>query len=233
MIRRSKRKDNFTMIPNNLLIDPELDWKDVGLLCYLLSKPDDWSVSVSHLAKQKKTGRDGVMAIIKRLRKAGYVLMKKLGSGEVEYVVHDEPKPDNPVQGQNRKIPERENPTLVKTDKTNKGLIVYLRTHEKYQVLSEEERSLFDEYIEMRKKKKLETTERIANRLLTKYHKFGRQQAVIEDAINANWRDFYPPRGNNNAAHKPVHKPNAAERMHETLKRIAREDTAEMGERVV
>ena len=44
----------------------------------------------------------------------------------------------------------------------------------------------------MRESIKVKTTERIAKRLLNTYFYLGRNPKIIENAINANWRDFYP-----------------------------------------
>jgi hypothetical protein len=61
-----------------------------------------------------------------------------------------------------------------------------------YKDLSKYEKDLFSEYLEMRKDIKVKTTERIINRLLNFYFKNGRNPKIIENAINANWKDFYP-----------------------------------------
>ncbi|CAH6961956.1 hypothetical protein VCHA34P129_40204 [Vibrio chagasii] len=95
-IIRTKQKNRFTTVNNQVFADGNLSFQAMGMLTYLLSKPDDWSVSPAHLAKvtngsAKKTGRDGVYAIIKELRKAGYVGAKKNQDGSCDYFVFDEP----------------------------------------------------------------------------------------------------------------------------------------------
>lgn len=57
--------------------------------------------------------------------------------------------------------------------------------------LSENEISLFNEYFEIRKKLKVQNTESIVKRLVSKYFEFGRNPKVIENAIINNWKDFY------------------------------------------
>lgn len=108
----------------------------MGMLSYLLSKPDNWSVSPSHLAKvthgtNKKTGRDGVYSILKELKCAGYIRTQKHSSGEMDYLVLDEPntpnadlelkqavslqtKPDTSYPDQGK--PDLDKPTLTNTD---------------------------------------------------------------------------------------------------------------------
>ena len=73
IIRSQKPEHSFTIVSNQVIDDDNLDWKDLGLLIYLLSKPDNWQVSLAHLAKQKRTGQDGVATAIKNLKQAGYI----------------------------------------------------------------------------------------------------------------------------------------------------------------
>ncbi len=105
MIIRSIRTQNFTIIPNLIVEDKSIDWKELGLLVFLLSKPDEWEVSVHHLAKQRKAGRDSVLNMLKTLRDAGYVVMNRKHEGGVDYVIYDTP--------QNRKKPLTENPEVA------------------------------------------------------------------------------------------------------------------------
>lgn len=71
-----------------------------------------------------------------------------------------------------------------------------------------EEALLFNEYIEMRKVKKLITTDAVKKRLLKKYFKFGRNLEIIEKAITGNWKDFYELKETNNGNNKPAYKTN-------------------------
>lgn len=125
MITRAKRKKtNYTHIWNSAINDEALDWKDLGLLVFLLSKPDDWVVSTKHLAAQRKTGIDGIKSSLKSLRAAGYVELQKLGSGHTNWIVHDTARSENPkVENPPLALePEVENPSegkstpLVNTD---------------------------------------------------------------------------------------------------------------------
>jgi len=105
MIIRSIRTQKYTVIPNLIIEDKNLDWKELGLLVFLLSKPDEWEVSVHHLARQRKAGRDAVLNMLKALRDAGYVEMKRKAEGGVDYIIYDTP--------QNRKKPQWENPEVA------------------------------------------------------------------------------------------------------------------------
>ena len=46
-IIRAKRDRNFTVIDNCVFADKQLSFAAIGLLCYLLSKPDNWLVQRS------------------------------------------------------------------------------------------------------------------------------------------------------------------------------------------
>jgi hypothetical protein len=138
MIIRTSRKNRFTVIPNDLLEDPSLDWKDLGLLVYLLSKPDNWEISVEHLKKQRKMGRDAIYKCLDAIIDAGYARREKQRDGTIDWFIFDDkltgesmtnpdikPNPEKPeeaLQSQILKSRITENPYYGKTD-TNKDLI--------------------------------------------------------------------------------------------------------------
>lgn len=139
MIIRSTRTQNFTIIPNLLLEDKNLDWKELGLLVFLLSKPDEWTVSVQHLAKQRKAGRDAILKSLKLLRDAGYVVMQRKHEGGVDYTIYDTPQKretpltENPVMADENQEPKpekplTENPTMGKATNGKSGHIVNTET---------------------------------------------------------------------------------------------------------
>ena len=74
IIRTVKNKDNPYVMINKLGIqDPNLTWAAKGLLAYLLSQPDDWSIYVKELIKHTSSGRDHTYTVIKELLKYGYM----------------------------------------------------------------------------------------------------------------------------------------------------------------
>ena len=122
-IIRSERRKNFTHIDNKVFADNVLSFRAMGLLGYLLSKPDNWSVSARHLATvTEKTARpvaiNAVHETLKELRQAGFIVMKKRHTGETDYFVFDEPqKPD--VEMPNQEKPNQEKPNQPKPDDEN------------------------------------------------------------------------------------------------------------------
>lgn len=105
----------------------------------------------------------------------------------------------------------------------------YLNAHEIFISLTFPEQSLFDEYLSIRKSMRLKNTDRIIDRLLKKYIEFGSNPAVIENAITANWKDFYEVKEYANGKHKQSGRKNAAETMHDTLKEIYQEASEREG----
>jgi hypothetical protein len=71
-IRRSPSRQSYTVVDNRILNDQALSIEAKGLLCYLLSRPDDWTVSLVHLGKLHKIGRDRLNRIMSEIRDAGY-----------------------------------------------------------------------------------------------------------------------------------------------------------------
>lgn len=73
MIIRSEKNNNYTTICNVALNDINLSLKAKGLWAFIMSKPDNWSVSSRGLETQLKEGRDAIMAALKELEDAGYL----------------------------------------------------------------------------------------------------------------------------------------------------------------
>ncbi len=110
-IIRSNCKTNYTVIDNRVFADHRLSFAAMGLLGYLLSKPDNWTISTAQLVTVtegtgKHTRRDGIAKLLNELKEKGFVQMKHKRTGGVDYVVFDHPK--------NGKIPQSENPTVGK-----------------------------------------------------------------------------------------------------------------------
>ena len=91
----------------------------MGMLGYLLTKPDDWLVIVSELVNvtketAKPTGKEGVYNILKELRDKGFIVVQKNSDGSTNYTVYDEPLPNQGKPNQGK--PNQAEPTLLNTD---------------------------------------------------------------------------------------------------------------------
>jgi len=114
LIVRSSLKDNFSVLPNELINDDRLSTEHLGLLVYLLSKPNDWQVRVKQLQNRFDMGRDKTRRILATLEQYGYIsrdIVRAEGKfSETRYIVMDSPEPENPAPEK----PETVNPTLTK-----------------------------------------------------------------------------------------------------------------------
>lgn len=121
-IIRIKKEVNYSIISNDLLVDPSLSWKATGLLSYLLHLPDDWNISTADLQKRKTDGRDSTKAALKELVDAGYVIYKKSkdesGKWKHEYFVHEKPQTEKPqTENPSTGKPSTENPSIIPSTK--------------------------------------------------------------------------------------------------------------------
>jgi DnaD/phage-associated family protein len=78
--------------------NPKLSWKAKGLLAYLLSRPDNWTVRFGDLVKRAPDGAHTIRGAMKELRKAGHVkVVAEREGGRVKqwiYTVHESPDGD-------------------------------------------------------------------------------------------------------------------------------------------
>lgn len=103
-IIRAARKAQFYNLPTTIVDDDRLSWEARGLLVYLLSKPDKWTVQVRDLINRtknaigKSAGKDKVYSIINELRAAGYIYREFKREGGsfvgVDYEVSETPDLD-------------------------------------------------------------------------------------------------------------------------------------------
>lgn len=72
IIRAKHDKQNkYFMMRRETAQDDGLSWAARGVLCYLLSKPDNWEIKVEDL--QQNCGESKIYRILKELKKAGYL----------------------------------------------------------------------------------------------------------------------------------------------------------------
>ena len=77
-----KPKINFTMVPNEVLIDKRLSLKAKGLWVYFLSRPDGWKFSVDRLCKTMLEGKKAIQSAIKELEDADYLKKRARYDGD-------------------------------------------------------------------------------------------------------------------------------------------------------
>ena len=72
IIRVENHTKNFVVLNKNFLEDKRLSFKSKGILTYLLSKPDDWTVRVNELISASTDGESSVRSALKELETCGY-----------------------------------------------------------------------------------------------------------------------------------------------------------------
>ena len=77
-VLRQHHTRDFTVIPNDLLQDQRLSFRDIGLLAWMLSKPHDWKFTYEGMLAERVTdGKSAIQAGVKSLKKAGYLRIEK------------------------------------------------------------------------------------------------------------------------------------------------------------
>lgn len=140
LIIRSNIRENFTVIPNEMANDARLGADALGLLVYLLTKPNDWKVRINELRNRFDMGKDKTYRILKNLEQLGYVIRESVRTegqfAETRYIVRDLPCP----QKSDAVYPDADNPPLNKnidnkekknTKSTNRRPVSELKLTEK------------------------------------------------------------------------------------------------------
>jgi len=96
-IFRSNPESNYTKISNVLLQDKRLSHEARGLLAELLSRPEDWEITVASIVKSGPSGRDKVYRMLKEAEKFGYGLARQDrrmdgAFQKQQYLISDEPR---------------------------------------------------------------------------------------------------------------------------------------------
>jgi hypothetical protein len=109
IIRVQKRENPYVQIDKRPLEDMRLSWRAKGILAYLLSKPDSWTVQASDILNHGTEGRDAVRSAMGELRNLGYAKLINTSGGR-EWVISEvaDPCPENPSMGM-EPCPEKAN----------------------------------------------------------------------------------------------------------------------------
>ncbi|MBR8188781.1 hypothetical protein KDW82_06870 [Burkholderia vietnamiensis] len=122
IVRTARPERNFYILDKRISEDKRLSWGARGLLVFLLGKPDHWKVSIQVLVNEteraaKRSGKSVIYGYLDELLEVGYVTRQKYSSGEIDYFVHEMPRPTEPnSKNPDLDKPDLENPTQVSTD---------------------------------------------------------------------------------------------------------------------
>lgn len=75
-IIRSKPENRYFVMRWDTAQDAQLSFEARGVLCYLLSKPDDWVTSRTDLMREGQCGREKINRILNELKEAGYLAVR-------------------------------------------------------------------------------------------------------------------------------------------------------------
>ena len=105
------RRDSVFTIDQRTVENDHLSWASRGLLAYLLSRPDGWTLRVEELCDCGDLGRDGIYNLLNELREAGYVTYEQERDeyGRIHrgtYTIYETPElPDSDVHDTVRQDP--------------------------------------------------------------------------------------------------------------------------------
>lgn len=120
MIIRIAKRNQYAIIATSVFNDTRLSWRSLGILCYLLSKPDDWSVNYRHLAAHRTEGETAVRTAMKELREAGYLVQRRVKGedGKIVWECDVFESPQHPPCGDYPRMddPGMDNHVLLSTD---------------------------------------------------------------------------------------------------------------------
>jgi hypothetical protein len=92
-IQRGRHKSGFAVLSNKIWEDDKLSIEAKGTLGYLLSRPANWRVRLTQVAKKLKIGRDRLYRIVHECIEAGYIERRQGRKGgafrSVSYFVND------------------------------------------------------------------------------------------------------------------------------------------------
>lgn len=118
----------FTIIDNDIINDPRMHLKALGLFAYMWSKPDDWQFYISEIAAHFKDGESAVSSAMKELMELGYLKRtqnRKDGKfSTYDYVLQEIPKPKNHSSVPKGDLPKPEKPKSEKPIPENQGLLI-------------------------------------------------------------------------------------------------------------
>jgi hypothetical protein len=103
-------KNNFGVVPNDLLNDKELTFKAKGVYAYIQSKPANWDFSAERISMQTKEGVTSVRMALIELEDAGY-LIRTQSRNNRGYLVYSYQLSSCPI-GDCEEIPTSDNPRL-------------------------------------------------------------------------------------------------------------------------
>lgn len=80
-IYRSTNQTNYSVINNEVLRRDDLSWKAKGIMCYILSLPNDWEIYLEELQRHATDGKSSFRSGWNELKEKGYVKRHPIKEG--------------------------------------------------------------------------------------------------------------------------------------------------------
>ena len=125
----NKIKDNFTIIPNDIIRNKSLSDRARFIFCYMASMPDDWKFYQGVMAKELGYTKDTLRKYIEELLETGYLnreQRRETGKFDsYDYTLNFTPctKKADTVKSRDGKKPTRENSSLINKDLEQRKII--------------------------------------------------------------------------------------------------------------
>lgn len=177
LITNHRHYRDFTIIPNELLQREDLSIFSRGLLCYLLSLPEDWRINVSVLSEKFQESERKILVSLKELIELGYCKREpRRIDGKLagqHYFITDIPFDFSaPQKNDGAATQQNSRPAEIPAPQKNEG--------------AEKEYSLFDkEDIEINKEKSKNTRERFCLFENSKFFDIDAFKAALRDEAEA------------------------------------------------
>ena len=126
----NKIKDNFTIIPNEIIRNKNLSDRARFLFCYMASMPDEWKFYQGVMAKELGYTKDTLRKYIEELLQTGYLnreQRRETGKFDsYDYTLNFSPCMENTdtVKNRNGKNPTREKSSLINTNLEERNTII-------------------------------------------------------------------------------------------------------------
>lgn len=199
-ILRKIKKTDYTVIDNNIFKNQKLSLKAKGMICTMLSLPDNWEFSEEGLTQLSNDSRTIIRSTLKELMEYGYLKRKQLKDEtgkftNMEYTIYEEPLYQKPITAEptaEKPISENKHNKVLKNkvlkNKVSKKEIYKesFGTYKRIKLTQEEYLKLVDEFGEDFIKQQIELLDEYieSNNNKNKYTNFN---LVLRKSIRENW----------------------------------------------
>ncbi len=211
-VLRKEKKSDFTVIDNGIFRDKTLSMKAKGLLCQMLSLPDNWDYSIAGLTTLVNDGESAVRSALKELKEAGYFRREQVRANgkiaKIEYVISEYKNCENLVvenpQQENLKQEKRAQ-LNTKESNTKESITKKYTVDDVINQLPEELKPVARDFVEHRKNLKAPMTGRALEMAIRKAKRLANDDMsktveILEQSIMNGWKGVFElPQSNTKA----------------------------------